>query len=255
MDQFKDNEVEVRERAIEATKSIRSAYEARGVIWNDDRQRMIYQRQFKFIHNNWLSAQQLLARELGAEEFIDQAHSWWVTTVTGEDHTNPTPTNDQQVQNPALLINRQELQGVVPLAKNINNHVVDKDDMIHPQSHSLAAESSRAIEPGGNGFSSQDSVGDIPSHKQNSSLVEVIQHPGVPSDLTANLSDENRREQSADNTSIGTMALNTLVEATTNGNVKVGESDSSHPTTSLSSDEVLSTLSPKKGLLQRLFGP
>ncbi|TGO38879.1 hypothetical protein BHYA_0065g00140 [Botrytis hyacinthi] len=104
---------------------------------------------------------------------------------------------------------------------------------------------------------SQDSTGDTPYHKPTSSLSEVILHPVTPSTLIMNPVGEDSISQFAENQSIGAVHLNNSVVATANSNVKVDKSDQpddSLSTTSSSSDEVPSISSPKKGLLQRIFG-
>lgn len=104
---------------------------------------------------------------------------------------------------------------------------------------------------------SQDSTGDIPNHRPTSSLAEVILHPVVPSALIMNSVGKDRISQFAENQSIEAVHLNNSVVATVNTNVKVDQSDNpdgSLSTTSSSSDEVSSISSPKKGLLQRIFG-
>ncbi|KAI9645832.1 hypothetical protein NHQ30_005267 [Ciborinia camelliae] len=236
MDQFLDEDA-ARRRAIDIAKTIRSIYEAK-FEWSNECHKTIYNKLYAFIVNNDVIAQQLLSLNLGAEEFLNQVSSWREKghqapmLVNGQQIQNstPTPVNGQQVQNSTPLINFQELQTAVPLAKNDHNQVPDDvvESVLPLQSHPLPAESSTPVngsdildsEKKGptedhstpvsqskqeiesreqeQNISSQDSTGDIPNHRPDGSLSEVIQHPDATPTMTNQL-DKNGVEQFADN--------------------------------------------------------
>ncbi|KAF7879620.1 hypothetical protein EAF04_000815 [Stromatinia cepivora] len=199
MDQFTD-EYTIRQRSIEISKNIQKFYQDK-VEWNDNWQRIIYQRAYAFVLENDAAAQQLLALELETGEFATQLSSWWDKRPTPK----PKPVSGKQVQNSAPSVNRQELRAAVPVTKNGNDEAADNhvraESVISPQSASLRAgaitsfegsstlnpesvkpaedsniigrQSRQATEPGEQNVSSQDSTGDIPNHKPNGSLSET----------------------------------------------------------------------------------
>ncbi|EDO04955.1 hypothetical protein SS1G_07439 [Sclerotinia sclerotiorum 1980 UF-70] len=222
MHQFADDEYKIRQRAIEISKNIQKFYENK-LKWDDERQRVVYQRAYAFVLEKEDKAQKLLTLELGTEEFITRVSSWW------KERPTPKPVSGKQVQNSALSVNHQELGAAVPLTKNGNSEAVDGhvtvESVISPQCAFLAAgasksfdgpstrnpesvkssedsniidrQSKQATESEEQNVLSQDSTGDIPNHIPNGSLSEVIEHPGAPSVLIAHPPDKSRVEQSA----------------------------------------------------------
>ncbi|QSZ30509.1 hypothetical protein DSL72_000063 [Monilinia vaccinii-corymbosi] len=248
---------------IGISKSIDTFYSNSELEWNDERQRIVYQRAKAFILSHDAIAQQLLSRKLTAWDFLPQVSSWWNETRSGL-----TSVHGQQPQN-STQVNSSALQPVAPLANNGYDKVTDNDagveSVVPSKSHLLTAQSSMIVEgsnapnpksgehmenaniPGHQSSqqiesreqdsSSQGSIEDIPERRPNGSLSEVIQNSATPTVIIANKPDGDELERIADNQPIGKVALNDSVEATANSSVKVDRSDSSLSDASSPSDE------------------
>ncbi|KAG4028266.1 hypothetical protein MFRU_023g01010 [Monilinia fructicola] len=132
-----------RQREMDIHRSIQSYYLDRSIGWDDERQRMVYQRARAFMIENQSIAQQLLFQKLSAGDFLTQVASWWIKT-----HSGPTQSNGQQPQASAQD-NGPKLQAVAPVVNHGHDQVINKDAGVesanHSQSHLLTARSSMIV--------------------------------------------------------------------------------------------------------------
>lgn len=270
------NQEAYRKRTELIDQNFRSHFHSIGRPWNDDRERMVYQRSRLFIMDKGhIPAQRLLSLDLDAEQFINQVNSFWAER--SQANNQQSQNSGQQPQNLVPMVNGQALPPAVPLVKNNDHQATDKDagvsSMVPSQPHPLGLESKKlvkspnimapktrehmnnndipyhqsgqAVQPGGENVPLQAPTDNLPKHELTSSLSEVKEHP-VSSTISIEKQDQNGCAHITGIQPLGEDGLNDLIDdAPTNSNGKGVKSGSSLPTMLSSSGELKKLDSPQ----------